>query len=110
MTKIRTLAATGLVGLVLGAGVGVAAAGQDDPGPMRDRPGDVTSMDEMHATMTDQMPAELAEQCDEMHATMGEHMGDGDHASMMGSMGSMADGMGTDMTDRHARHHAGTEG
>ena len=58
MSKTLTLAATGLAGLVLGAGIGVASAGQD------------------------QMPAERAEQCDEMHAAMGGHM---DAADMPGN-------------------------
>ena len=73
MSKILTLTATGLAGLVLGAGIGVAAAGPDAPSAPAER-SDITSMDEMHATMVDQMPAELAEQCDEMHAAMGGHM------------------------------------
>jgi hypothetical protein len=65
-------------------------------------------MDEMHDAMRDQMPAELVEQCDQMH----DAMGDGDHASMMGSMGSMGSmgGMGAGMLGGHAEHHPGTEG
>lgn len=106
MSKILTFAATGLAGLVLGAGIGVAAAGQE-PNPETPERSSITSMDEVHAAMVDQMPAELAEQCDEMHAAMGEHMGDADHASMMGSMTS---GMGSDMPGYHSEHHPETEG
>lgn len=113
MSKILTLAATGLAGLVLGAGVSVAAAGQGtDPRPAEPT-FDVESMDEMHAAMRDQLPAELVEQHDQMHAAMG----DGDHASMMGSMGSTMGsmgsamgGVGADMFGNHAEHHPGTEG
>ena len=100
MPKLLTLAATGLVGLVLGAGIGVAAADQDGPTRMPAPFSDMSSMDEMHATMSEQMPAELAEQCDEMHADMG---------STMGSMSSMMGGMGAGMSD-HEAHHPGTEG
>jgi hypothetical protein len=92
MSKILTLAATGAAGLVLGAGIGVAAAGQEGAPRTPERSGDVTSMDEMHAAMVDQMPAGLAEQCDRMHATMGEHMG---AAAMPGD---------------HRDHHPRTEG
>ena len=89
MSKILTLTATGLAGVVLGAGIGIAAAG-DNPTTPTERPEvtapmdtasmdmssmDMGSMDEMHASMRDQMPAELAEQCDEMHAAMADHMG-----------------------------------
>lgn len=104
MSKILTLAATGFAGLVLGAGVGVAAAGQDSTPPAAERAADVSSMEEMHALMVDQMPAELAEQCDQMHTTMG-HV---DHGSMMGGMGSMTGGMG-DLPAQHDLHHPGTE-
>ena len=89
MPKLLTLAATGLVGLVLGAGIGVAAADQD--GPTR---------------MSEQMPAELAEKCDEMHADMGSMMGS---MGSMESMSSMMGGMGAGMSD-HEAHHPGTEG
>ncbi|HSP02719.1 MAG TPA: hypothetical protein VLR27_04415 [Acidimicrobiales bacterium] len=93
MSKILTLTATGLAGLVLGAGIGVAAAGQDAT-PVAPERSAVTSMDEMHAAMVDQMPAELAEQCDEMHAAMSGHM--------VGQMG--------DMPGSHRDHHPDTEG
>jgi hypothetical protein len=97
MSKILTLAATGFVGVVLGAGIGVAAAGDgalmpiERPAMMQTAPMgmgamDARSMDEMHATMRDQMPAEMAERCDEMHATMASQMG------------------------RHAEHHPDQEG
>jgi len=117
MSKILTLAATGLAGLVLGAGIGVAAAGQDSTPPAPERVDDVTSMDDMHAAMVETMPAELVEQCNEMHAAMADHMGDGDHASMMESMGSMMDGsmmdgMGAtagEMPADHEAHHPDTE-
>ncbi|HAS10593.1 MAG TPA: hypothetical protein DCS55_08780 [Acidimicrobiaceae bacterium] len=106
MSKILTLTATGVAGLVLGAGIGVAAAADQGSRPATPEPAqDVSSMDEMHDAMRDQMPAELVEQCDQMH----DAMGDGDHASMMGSMGSMG-GMGAGMLGGHAKHHPGTEG
>lgn len=58
MSKILTLAATGVAGLALGAGIGVAAAGQGtDPAPPAPT-FDIASMDEMHATMRDQLPPE----------------------------------------------------
>lgn len=108
MSKILTLAATGLAGLVLGAGIGVASAGQgSDPAP--EPTVDVESMDQMHAAMRDQMPPELVEHCDEMHAAMGEHMNDVDHASTMGSMGSTMSGAGAGMFGNHAEHHPGTD-
>jgi hypothetical protein len=102
MSKILTLTATGFVGVVLGAGIGVAAAGDGTPVPF-ERPAmmetapmgmggmDARSMDEMHATMRDQMPAELAERCDEMHAATPSQMTDG-------------------MRTRHAQHHPDREG
>ena len=106
MSKLLTFAATGFAGLVLGAGIGAAAADQDGSPRMPAPYGDVSSMDEMHATMADQMPAELAEQCDEMHASMGSMM---DGMGSMGSMGSMTNRMGAGMSD-HEAHHPGTEG
>ena len=116
MSKILTLAATGLAGLVLGAGIGVAAAGQDNTPPGPERVDAVTSMDDMHAAMVETMPAELAEQCNEMHAAMADDMGDSDHASME-SMSSMMDGSMMDGTDAttgqtpadHDAHHPNTE-
>ena len=111
MSKTLTLAATGLAGLVLGAGIGVAAAGQDSTSPAPHPVETVTSMDEMHATMVETMPAELAEQCNEMHAAMADDMGDGDHASMMESMSSMMDGMDAttgQMPADHDAHHPNT--
>ncbi len=85
MSKILTLTATGVAGLVLGAGIGIAAAAADQGNrpAAPERVQDVSSMDEMHDAMRDQMPADLVEQCDQMHA-------------------AMADG--------HAEHHPGTEG
>ncbi len=100
MSKILTLTATGVAGLVLGAGIGIAAAADQGNRPATpERVQDVSSMDEMHDAMRDQMPADLAEQCDQMH----DAMADGDHASMMS-------GMGAAMPDGHAEHHPGTEG
>lgn len=94
---ILTLAATGLAGLVLGAGVGVASA--QDTGGGRTPVEDPASMDELHDAMRDQMPAELVAECDAMHATMVDHTG----AMDLGSMGSMmGDG---DWSTRHAQHH-----
>jgi hypothetical protein len=112
MSKTLTLAATGLAGLVLGAGISVAAAGQDSTPTVPDRVEAVTSMNEMHAAMVETMSAELAEQCNEMHASMASHMGDGDHASMMESMGSMMGGMDAtpgQMPANHDAHHPDPE-
>lgn len=112
MSKTLTLAATGLAGLVLGAGIGMAAAGQDSTTQSPDRVDAVSSMDDMHAAMAEAMPAELAEQCNEMHAAMADHMGDGDHASMMESMDSVMDGMdvtGGELPADHDEHHPDTE-
>jgi hypothetical protein len=98
MSRILTLTATGFAGVVLGAGIGVAAAAGDGTLMPLERPAmmqtapmgmgamDGRSMDEMHATMRGQMPAEMAERCDEMHATMPSQMG------------------------RHAEHHPDREG
>lgn len=91
MWKILTLTATGLAGIVLGAGFGVAAADDTPPAPT-ERPDaaapmamdsmdmdsmgmgsmDLASMDAMHGSMRDQMPAAMADRCDEMHAVMAE--------------------------------------
>lgn len=102
MSKILTLTATGLAGVVLGAGIGIAAAG-DTPAPPTDRPVvtdlmdmgsmDMRSMDEMHASMRDQMPAGMAEQHDEMHAAMVDHMGDGNRPAGVSPQ-------------EHAEHHS----
>jgi hypothetical protein len=94
MSKILTLAATGLAGVVLGAGIGIAAAGDTTPttvGRSPDTPTmdmgsmdmgsmdmaamDMAAMDEMHASMRDQMPAGMTEQCDEMNAAMAARRG-----------------------------------
>lgn len=74
MSKTLTLAATSLAGLVLGASIGIAAAGQDSTPPAPERVEAVASMDDMHAAMVETMPAELAEQCNEMYAVMAEHI------------------------------------
>ena len=109
MSKILTLAATGLAGLVLGAGIGIAGAGQGtDPSPPLTV--DLESMEEMHAAMRDLLPPDLAEQHDEMHATMGEHMADVDHGSMIGSMGTTMGGFGAAMSGNHTEHDPGAEG
>lgn len=81
MSKILILAAGGVAAVALSAGVGVAAAGQSTDRPTPDHPTDMAPMDEMHAAMADQMPAELVEQCDRMHAAMSQHMGDGNHTA-----------------------------
>lgn len=91
MSKILTLAATGVVGLVLGAGIGAAAADQDGSPPASEQETVPWSMEDMHATMVEQMPAEVREQCDAMHASMGERMD-----------GAMPAG--------HRTHHLGTGG
>ena len=111
-TKLLTLAATGVAGITLGLGVGVAAS-QADPADDRTPPAaDVGSMDEMHQSMRDQMPAEYAAACDEMHASM-----PGDMASMPGDMpsdmpGGMSGGMSGGMngaggmsSGQHQAHH-----
>jgi len=101
MSTILTLTATGLAGVVLGAGIGIATA--DAPDPHRDRPAatapadmgsmDMGSMDEMHRAMRDLVPAEMAEQHDQMHAAMGDRMGD-----------TMARPEGVS-PEEHAEHH-----
>ena len=100
MSKILTLIATGLAGVVLGAGIGIAAG--DTPAPPTDRPAvtapmdvgsmDVGSMDEMHASIRDQMPADMVEQHDEMHAAMADHMADGNRPAGVSA-------------EEHAQHH-----
>jgi hypothetical protein len=111
MSKTLTLAATSLAGLVLGAGIGVAAAGQGTTPDRPERPVAVESMDEMHDSMVEAMPAELAEQHDEMHGAMAGLMGDVDHAAMMGSMGSAMGGMAAgEMPADHDVHHPGRKG
>jgi len=101
MSKILTLAATGIAGVVLGAGIGVAAgdtasvpverpdapaAPGDDPsmdmgdmemGGMEMGGMDMGDMDAMHAAMRDQMPADVAERCDEAHEVMVDDVGSG---------------------------------
>jgi hypothetical protein len=89
MSKILTLTATGLAGVVLGAGIGIAAAAGDTGSAHSERPDttapmdmdsmdmssmDMGSMDDMHASMRDQMPAEMVARCDEMHAAMADDM------------------------------------
>ena len=91
MSKILTFAATGLVGLVLGAGIGAAAADQDSSPPTSEPETVSWSMEDMHATMVEQMPTEVREQCDAMHASMGDHMSDA-------------------MPAGHRQHHLGTGG
>lgn len=101
-TRLRTLAAAGLVGLVVGGGIGMAVAQPRDGGAAR--PVAVyESMDQMHTAMRDALPPELAAQCDEMHASMPAGMGSMAPGSMMGGApGSMAPGsMGT----LHGQHH-----
>lgn len=108
-TKLLTFAATGLAGLTLGLGVGVTAAQPDDGGSAT-TPVDVGSMDEMHAAMRDQMPAELAEQCDEMHASMPDDMAAMDPGQMGQMMGDMMGGRGViggSMPADHVAHHGG---
>lgn len=111
-TKLLSLAATGVAGLVLGAGVGVAAQDRNDDAqpPATAQTDEFDSMDQMHAAMRDQMPAGLAAQCDEMHAAMPEgmrSMDPGSMGSMMGGdMGSMMGGdMGGAVSDQHSLHH-----
>ena len=105
-TKLLTLAVSGIAVLALGAGVGVAAAqgdGSDTLPPVTAPAGEYDSMDEMHAAMRDQMPAEFAAACDEMHAAMPEGMRSMDPGSMGGFMGTgMSGGF---MTGQHGQHH-----
>lgn len=103
--KFLTLVATGIAGLVLGAGIGVAAAGDgsDSTPPTTSTPRSSASMDEMHGAMRDQMPDDLAAQCDEMHASMPAGMRSMSPESMDSMMG---EGMrGTGIPDQHAQHH-----
>lgn len=104
-SKLLTFAATGLAGITLGLGVGVAAAqpGADDA--PTGTVGDVGSMDEMHDAMSDQMPAGLADECDEMHDAMPADMAAMDPDQMMGGMGQMMGGAGMTGTAGHAGHH-----
>ena len=103
-TKLLTLAATGVAGITLGLGVGVAAA-QGGPGDDRTPPpvADVGSMDEMHAMMRDQMPAELADACNEMHASMPAGMASM-HNGLMNGAGGM-NGAGDMSNGQHQAHH-----
>ena len=128
-TRFFTLAAAALAGLTgLGVGLAVAETG-DESAPTTTRPGmtmmgDATTMDQMHAAMRGQMPAEVAAQCDAMHASMPEAMRSmtpGQMGPMMGQMGSMMGQMGSmgsmtpgqmgpmtgPMAELHAQHHGG---
>jgi hypothetical protein len=100
-SKILTFALTGLIGLGLGAGIGVAAAqtraGTVTVAPDQVAPGHDVQMDEMHAVMRDQMPANLSEQCDGMHTAMATTMGERHTDSQMGRFGSES--------DEHRQHH-----
>ena len=85
--KLVITVLTGAVTVVLGTGIGIAAA-QDGGGTVTPPFGPAggrgfESMDEMHAAMRDEMPPDVAAACDEMHATMGDSMG-----SMMGGGGT----------------------
>lgn len=106
--KLRTLAATGIAGAVLGAGIGMAAAGDEpDAGPPATAPsGAYESMDAMHAAMRDQMPEDLAAQCDAMHAAMPESMRSASPRSMGWTGSMMGDGWSPEqMTSQHEAHH-----
>jgi hypothetical protein len=92
-------ALTGLVGLALGAGIGVAAAqaGTDSP-PRAEATAtmpDGTQMDAMHDAMREHMPGALAEHCDEMHGSMGGVIEPGQMNSMMSGFTG----------DQHRSHH-----
>lgn len=104
-TKLLTFAATGLAGITLGLGVGVAAAQQGGDDSSTSTSGNVASMDEMHDAMRDQMPADLADECDAMHDAMPAEMAAMDPDQMMRGMGQMMGG--ADMTGAvgHAGHH-----
>lgn len=92
-------AATGAAGLLLGAGIGAAAAGPGSTGP--GSAVEAETMDEMHELMRAQMPDDLVAQCDAMHESMPDAMGSMDP----GSMGSMMGGSFDDMDGWHAQHH-----
>jgi hypothetical protein len=66
--KLLAAAAAGITALALGAGIGMAAAQDSDPVP--GGPGGFGTMAEMHASMRDRMPDDVAQACDEMHASM----------------------------------------
>lgn len=97
--QLLTLAATGVAGITLGLGVGVAAAQGDpagDPTPPATA-AEVETMDDMHERMRDQMPAELAEACDDMHESMPAGMASRSAGHMNGAAG-MSNG-------QHQAHH-----
>ena len=104
--RLLTLVVTGTAGLVIGAGIGVAAAAAGGVSPRglveasvegNSAPKDGTTMDEMHDAMRGRMPASMRQACDDMHARMGAHAGSTDSTGM----GSM---MGADDTDHEAHH------
>jgi hypothetical protein len=86
--RIAAFAATAVVGLVVGTGVGMAAAQTeltvshaagvsssmmgDAMGTRGTMPGGMAGpgMDAMHAAMRDQMPVTVRKQCDALHAQM----------------------------------------
>ena len=120
-TRALVTTAAAVVGLALGAGAGVAVAGQradderragrdsmheqmqegwdgmagmaGDMAAMHDAIG-AEAMDEMHADMVARLPEDLRDDAAEMHAQMGEHL------ELMGGM----EGMGG-MAGDHASHH-----
>jgi hypothetical protein len=78
MKRPVALVLSGLIGLVLGAGIGVAAA---QAPTSADGASERAEMSLMHEEMRDQMPSWLADECDEMHAGMAGTM---EQHSMMG--------------------------
>jgi len=103
-SRLLVAVVAGVVGLALGAGIGVASArtGVESPrAPVSDAVVEDSappfSMDDMHNEMHDEMPQGFRAVCDEMHADMADHGGPSDSAGM----GSM---MGAGTVDR-AEHH-----
>lgn len=114
-TKPLITVVAALGGLVLGAGIGAAAA--QSPASVAQTPsapevsvpppemhqGEMhredmhRGMDEMHEAMRSHLPAELADECDEMHASMGAM-----HAEHRGMGGVMHGG---DDAAHHETHH-----
>jgi hypothetical protein len=76
--RIPVLVATGVLGLALGTGVGIAAARPDSTvAPAATVSGSMmgsthggavpVDMDAMHAAMRDRMPASVRQRCDALH-------------------------------------------
>lgn len=118
MSKILTLAATGLAGIALVAGVGIAAAEDTTPttvdrrldtptmvagamemGSMQMGPMEMGPMDEEHRPMHDRMDAGMEQHCDDTPTAMTGHA--------RGRRGADATGPGRSRVtpQEHAQHH-----